>query len=270
MRSSAPSGRAEGGAIGGAVRRGAQLPGSTLGHRRKLDWTPTTPRAQPRHCVLHHSAADVMTPRVRVASCAAGATAADVIGLSQRTRFLRFPVIGEDADDILGVVHVKQAFALDAATRPRVSHRDLMINPIRVPESMGVDTLLGVLRRGIFQIIVVDEYGGTAGIVTLEDLVEEIVGDCATSMTEPTLVLSATAGVWSSMLAGDLMNCWSGPGCEFPTPPTTRLSVGSSPTSSIDSRSRDEITIAQGRLRVERMDGTRVDRLRYTPKNPSR
>ena len=125
-----------------------------------------------------HSAADVMTPRVRMAKVAATATAADVIDLSQRTGFSCFPVIGEDADDILGVVHVKQAFALDAATRPQVTVADLMINPIRVPESMSVDTLLGVLRRGSFQIgIVVDEYGGTAGIVTLEDLVEEIVGD---------------------------------------------------------------------------------------------
>ena len=145
-------------------------------------------------------------------------------------------MIGQDADDILGVVHVKQAFALDAATRPQVTVADLMVDPIRVPESMRVDTLLGALRRGIFQIgIVVDEYGGTAGIVTLEDLVEEIVGELRDEHDQPTLVWSATAGVWSSMPAGDLMNCWSGPGCEFPTTPTTRPSVGSSPTSSIDS-----------------------------------
>jgi magnesium and cobalt exporter, CNNM family len=125
-----------------------------------------------------HSAADVMTPRVRMAKLAATARAADVIDLSQRTGFSRFPVIGQDADDVLGVVHVKQAFALDAATRPQVSVADLMVHPIRVPESMGVDTLLGALRRGSFQIgIVIDEYGGTAGIVTLEDLVEEIVGE---------------------------------------------------------------------------------------------
>src|SRR5215208_6452576 len=125
-----------------------------------------------------HSAADVMTPRVRMARLAATARAADVIDLSQRTGFSRFPVIGQDADDILGVVHVKQAFALDAATRPQVTVADLMVDPIRVPESMRVDKLLGALRRGIFQIgIVFDEHGGTAGIVTLEDLVEEIVGE---------------------------------------------------------------------------------------------
>jgi CBS domain containing-hemolysin-like protein len=125
-----------------------------------------------------HSAADVMTPRVRIAKLDATATAADVIALSQRTGFSRFPVIGEDSDDILGVIHVKQAFALDAEARRRISVTELMIDPVRVPESMNVNTLLGLLRRASFQIgIVVDEYGGTAGLVTLEDLVEEIVGD---------------------------------------------------------------------------------------------
>ena len=63
-----------------------------------------------------HSAADVMTPRVRMAKVAAAATAADVIDLSQRTGFSRFPVIGQDADDILGVVHVKPGL------RPRRRH----------------------------------------------------------------------------------------------------------------------------------------------------
>ena len=89
-----------------------------------------------------------------------------------------FPVVGQDPDDVVGVVHVKQAFAVDAAPPADPHVADLMVDPIRVPESMGVDALLELLRPDGFQIaIVVDEYGGTAGIVTLEDLVEEIVGE---------------------------------------------------------------------------------------------
>jgi CBS domain containing-hemolysin-like protein len=214
-----------------------------------------------------HSAADVMTPRVRMAKLAAAATAADVIDLSQRTGFSRFPVIGEDADDILGVVHVKQAFALDAATRPQVTVADLMVDPIRVPESMGVDTLLGVLRRGSFQIgIVVDEYGGTAGIVTLEDLVEEIVGELRDEhdQTHPGLVRYGRCLVFDANWRPDEL--LERTGVRVPDAPDYET-VGGFVIDKLDRLPEvgDEITIAQGRLRVERMDGTRVGRLRYTP-----
>jgi CBS domain containing-hemolysin-like protein len=217
-----------------------------------------------------HSAEDVMTPRVRMAKLAATATAADVIDLSQRTGFSRFPVIGQDADDILGVVHVKQAFTLDAATRPRVTVADLMVDPIRVPESMRVDTLLGALRRGIFQIgIVVDEHGGTAGIVTLEDLVEEIVGELRDEhdQTHPGLVRYGRCLVFDANWRPDELLEWTGvrvpDAGEYET-------VGGFVTDQLDRVPEigDEITIAQGRLRVEQMDRTRVDRLRYTPEEP--
>jgi CBS domain containing-hemolysin-like protein len=217
-----------------------------------------------------HSAADVMTPRVRIAKLAATATAADVIDLSQRTGFSRFPVIGQDADDILGVVHVKQAFALDAATRPQATVADLMVDPIRVPESMRVDTLLGALRRGIFQIgIVVDEYGGTAGIVTLEDLVEEIVGELRDEhdQTHPGLVRYGRCLVFDATWRPDELLERTGVG--VPDAPDYET-VGGLVIDKLDRLPEvgDEITIAQGRLRVEGMDGTRVGRLRYTPEEP--
>jgi CBS domain containing-hemolysin-like protein len=217
-----------------------------------------------------HSAADVMTPRVRMAKLAATARAADVIDLSQRTGFSRFPVIGQDADDILGVVHVKQAFALDAATRPQVTVADLMVDPIRVPESMRVDPLLGALRRGIFQIgIVVDEYGGTAGIVTLEDLVEEIVGELRDEhdQTHPGLVRYGRCLVFDANWRPDEL--LERTGVRVPDAPDYET-VGGFVTDKLDRLPEvgDEITIAQGRLRVERMDGTRVGRLRYTPEEP--
>jgi CBS domain containing-hemolysin-like protein len=217
-----------------------------------------------------HSAADVMTPRVRMAKLAAAATAADVIDLSQRTGFSRFPVIGEDADDILGVVHVKRAFALDAATRRQATVADLMVDPIRVPESMGVDTLLGVLRRGSFQIgIVVDEYGGTAGIVTLEDLVEEIVGELRDEhdRTQPGLVRYGRCLVFDASWRPDEL--LERTGVRVPDD-LDYETVGGFVTDQLDRVPEvgDEITIVQGRLRVERMDRTRVDCLRYIPEEP--
>ena len=217
-----------------------------------------------------HSAADVMTPRVRMARLAATARAADVIDLSQGTGFSRFPVIGQDADDILGVVHVKQAFALDAATRPRVTVADLMVDPIRVPESMRVDKLLGALRRGIFQIgIVFDEHGGTAGIVTLEDLVEEIVGELRDEhdQTHPGLVRYGRCLVFDANWRPDEL--LERTGVRVPDAPDYET-VGGFVIDKLDRLPEvgDEMTIAQGRLRVERMDGTRVGRLRYTPGEP--
>lgn len=123
-------------------------------------------------------AEDLMTPRVRVESLDADDTLADLIALARRSGFSRFPVHDRDPDAVLGVVHVKQAFGVAAADRGTIPLRD-QVQPVpTVPESLDGDALLNRLREsGLQMAVVVDEYGGTAGIVTLEDLVEEIVGD---------------------------------------------------------------------------------------------
>ena len=120
-------------------------------------------------------AEDLMTPRVRVASLEADDTVADLIALARRSGFSRFPVHAGDPDTVLGVVHVKQAFgAPDRCT----TVRDMIQTVPTVPGSLDGDALLTALRgSGLQMAVVVDEYGGTAGIVTLEDLIEEIVGD---------------------------------------------------------------------------------------------
>jgi CBS domain containing-hemolysin-like protein len=123
-------------------------------------------------------AEDLMTPRVRVESLEADDTIADLVALSRRTGFSRFPVSDNDPDAVLGVVHVKQAFGVPAADRDATLLREHVQPVPTVPESLDGDALLTELRQSGLQVaVVVDEYGGTAGIVTLEDLVEEIVGD---------------------------------------------------------------------------------------------
>ena len=91
----------------------------------------------------------------------------------------RFPVLDQD-ENVVGTVHVKHAVALPPSERHTTRIKHLMVRPIVVPDSLRLDPLLSLLRADGFQMaVVLDEYGGQAGIVTLEDVVEEIVGDIA-------------------------------------------------------------------------------------------
>lgn len=124
------------------------------------------------------TADELMTPRVQVESLTVDDTIDDLIDISRRTGFSRFPVYTEDLDDVQGAVHIKQAFAVPAADRATTRIRSAMRPVPTVPESLPGDDLLNRLRDSRYQLaIVVDEYGGTAGLVTLEDVVEEIIGD---------------------------------------------------------------------------------------------
>jgi CBS domain containing-hemolysin-like protein len=126
------------------------------------------------------TADDVMTPRVRCTGVHRDESADDVLRLARRTGHSRFPVLGEDWDDVEGVVHVKRAMAVPHDRRTEVPVSALMSDRLVVPETIRLDPLLRQLRGGGFQMaVVVDEYGGTSGIVTLEDVVEEIVGEVA-------------------------------------------------------------------------------------------
>ncbi|HEY3015337.1 MAG TPA: hemolysin family protein, partial [Nocardioides sp.] len=123
------------------------------------------------------TAAEIMTPRVRTQSLEATDRASAVIDLARETGHSRFPVLDE-ADAVVGTVHVKHAVALPVRERATTRIKHIMVKPIVVPDSLRLDPLLSLLRDDGFQMaVVLDEYGDQAGIVTLEDVVEEIVGD---------------------------------------------------------------------------------------------
>lgn len=127
-------------------------------------------------------ASDIMTDRGRVIWVHKDDTAEKVVELAYKSGHSRFPVYGENYDDILGVVNLRRAISVDYENRSNVLVTDeLLLSDVhKVPETMDIKALLVELRAiGQQMAVVVDEYGGTSGIVTLEDAVEEIVGEVA-------------------------------------------------------------------------------------------
>jgi len=122
------------------------------------------------------TAGEIMTPRVRTVSLDVNDRAWAVIRLARETGHSRFPVL-DDEDVVVGTVHVKHAVALPLPERQTTKVKHLMSRPIVVPDSLRLDPLLALLRQEGQLAVVLDEYGDQAGIVTIEDVIEEIVGD---------------------------------------------------------------------------------------------
>ncbi|MBP0459159.1 hemolysin family protein [Streptomyces montanisoli] len=123
------------------------------------------------------TAENVMTPRVQVIALDVQATAEDVANATRATGLSRFPVHRGGLDTVVGTAHVKDVLAVPADERPRRPVTALMREPLLVPETLTVDRLLDRLTGRRTMAVVIDEYGGTAGVVTLEDIVEEVVGE---------------------------------------------------------------------------------------------
>ncbi|GHE35047.1 HlyC/CorC family transporter [Streptomyces vinaceus] len=123
------------------------------------------------------TAENVMTPRVQVTALDVQTTAEDVANATLATGLSRFPVYRGSLDTVVGTVHIKDVLALPAEERHRHPVSRLLRDPLLVPESLTVDRLLDLLSGRQTMAVVIDEYGGTAGVVTLEDIVEEVVGE---------------------------------------------------------------------------------------------
>ena len=124
------------------------------------------------------TAEELMTPRSKIESLEVTNTVSDLIAAAIRTGFSRFPIVNGDLDETVGMVHVKQVFEIPAEQRAGTRLARLARPVPMVPSTLDGDAVMSRIRaNGVQTALVVDEYGGTAGMVTVEDLIEEIVGD---------------------------------------------------------------------------------------------
>ena len=148
--------------------------------------------------------ADVLVPRVEVCAMQKQDTVEKLVDLSVKTGFSRFPVFGIDLDDIQGVVHVKSLYKFPIQTRSGLSVEELMTPVSTVPETRDLDDVLNDMRQNRNQLLVVaDEHGGTAGIVSMEDVLEEIVGEIGDEYDQIE-VRTRAEGLGSTIISGRL------------------------------------------------------------------
>ena len=211
------------------------------------------------------TAVDVMTDRTRLEVVRRDDSAADVVERARTTGHSRFPVIDTSHDDIVGLVHLRKAVAVPYDRRRDVPAAALMDDAPRVPETVRLGPLLVELREhGMQMAVVVDEYGGTAGVVTLEDVIEELVGEVADEH-DP-----RRAGV---RRAAD--ESWSVPGLLRPDELAESTGLVVPDEGAYETlgglvmamlgrvpHAGDVVEVAGVRLAVEQMDGRRVDRVR--------
>ena len=213
------------------------------------------------------TAGEIMTPRVRTTSLELGDRAEAIIAATRRTGHSRFPVLDEQ-DAVVGTVHVKDVVALPVHERATTRVKHLMRAPLVVPDSLRLDPLLALLRTQGQLAVVLDEYGGHAGIVTLEDVIEEIVGPIADEHD----AISAQArlrrdGSWSlsGLLRPDEVEDLTGvalpEGEDYDTVGGLVMrALGRVP----ERADVVDLSLEDGRqvtLTVDRMDGLRVDRV---------
>lgn len=142
------------------------------------------------------TAEELMTPRSKIEALNADDTVQDLIASAVSSGYSRFPIVAGDLDETIGMVHIKQVFAIPGERRAGTRLATLAVPVATVPSTLDGDAVMAQIRaNGMQTALVVDEYGGTAGMVTVEDLIEELVGDVRDEHdVEPPDVVAAGRG----------------------------------------------------------------------------
>jgi CBS domain containing-hemolysin-like protein len=204
---------------------------------------------------------DVMRPRTEVAAIPEDADEATLRQVLRTERYSRYPVYRETLDDVVGVLLAKDFWLYEGA-RPFVL-REHLREPLFVPATRAAERVLEDLRRTRAHLaVVLDEYGGTAGIVTLEDLVEEVVGDIADEYDQVDRDAMVTNGVLE--LAGSLSLVDVRSDYRLAIPEGDWTTLGGYAFSALGRLPRlgDRVPFPGGELEVVAMDGRRVAALR--------
>ena len=143
------------------------------------------------------TAEELMTPRSKIEALRADDTVAELVVRAMETGYSRFPIVEGDLDETIGIVHVKQVFEVPPADRRDTTLARLAHPVAVVPSTLDGDALMTQIRaNGLQTSLVADEYGGIAGMVTVEDLIEEIVGDVRDEHDDATPDVLATRDGW--------------------------------------------------------------------------
>ena len=209
------------------------------------------------------TAGDVLTPRPQVVAVAEKDTVAEFLTLVGQSGQSRMPVTGPDGlDDVVGAIELDAAVAVSRLMRDQTPVRAVMSPPVEIPEQLPLDDVLHTLQSARCQLaVVIDEYGGTAGLVTGEDLLEELIGEVDDEHDRPVPAVRRSGEGWdlSGRLRPDEISALTG--LRLPEGPYETIAglvlraLGRIPSEG------DQAVVNGVRLTVTRMDGLRIDRL---------
>ena len=214
--------------------------------------------------------ADVMVPRLDMVALHASDTVTDLARAVREHGYSRYPLLGEDSDDVTGLVLAKDVFRVPYAHRGTTSLGTLELPAPAVPESLPLEELLATLRAEGRQLaVVIDEYGVTAGIVTLEDVLEELVGAIEDEHDEPELTVVPTGS--SYVLDGSLHPAEVADACGLVLPDGPYDTLAGFALVHFDRMpdAGDEFDWEGWRFRVVEMDRRRLARLDVQPPEAS-
>ncbi len=215
----------------------------------------------------HRIARDVMRPRQEITAFDTTATLAECLELAEKTRYSRFPLCESgDLDKTLGVVHIKDLYALRNQARTGADLLPSARKVIYVPETSRLEKLLQLfLDRKVHLAIVVDEFGGTLGLVTLENVLEELVGQIQDEFDqEKPLLVRISDSTWEAAGTLPLHELAELVGEPLPAEDITTASGWVTQRLGGFPRTGDTLTVGACELRVEEMAGMRVARLKIT------